>query len=44
LPFAGVTGSVTPLGTVPEPSTLLLGVIGFGMLFGWQRGRRRAEA
>ena len=42
LPFAGVTGSVTELTAVPEPSTYLLSVIGFGAVFGWVRVRRRA--
>jgi hypothetical protein len=44
LPFAGVTGSVTSLSTVPESSTLLLSVIAFGALFGWDQVRRRAAA
>jgi hypothetical protein len=44
LPFAGVTGSVTLLSAVPEPSTLLLSVIAFGALFGCQQVRRRAVA
>ena len=40
----GPTGTVTAAGTVPEPSTLVLGVIAFGALFGWHQVRRRAAA
>ena len=39
----GPTATVVLQG-VPEPSTLLLGVIGFGALFGWHQVRRRAAA
>jgi hypothetical protein len=40
----GPTGTVSAAGTVPEPSTLVLGVIAFGALFGCHQVRRRAAA
>jgi PEP-CTERM motif len=40
----GPTATVTQQGVVPEPSTLLLSIIGFGTLFGWHQVRRRAAA
>jgi hypothetical protein len=40
----GPAGTVTMAGTVPEPSTLVLGVIAFGALFGCHQVRRRAAA
>ena len=43
-PVPGPTATVTEAGTVPEPSTLVLGVIAFEGVFGWHRVRRGAAA
>ena len=43
-PVPGPTATVIEAGTVPEPSTLVLGVIAFGALFGCHQVRRRAAA